>query len=63
MEAIVFSLIRDSPEKVLADHCKAMGLDQAKYTCHAIAFSDYMRVGRGWLIVRKEGDQFHGGIN
>ena len=64
MEALVFSLIQNPPEKVLADYCKFTGLDPSKFRCHPVVFSKVLRRdGKGTISMQRDGDQFRGRIN
>ena len=56
MEALVFALEPYPPEKVLADYCKANGLQPDKYACRAVVFSEDLRKGKGWLFARNRGE-------
>lgn len=64
MEALVFSLIQNPPEKVLADYCKFTGLDPSKFCCHPVVFAKGIRrEGQGTISIQREGDVFHGRVN
>ena len=64
MEAIVFSLNRHPPEKVLADYCETKALDAAKYRCHPVVFAkDMRRQGQGTLCIQRDAEGFLGRIN
>ena len=63
MEALVFSLIQNPPEKVLADYCAQTELCPERFNCSPVVFAKDQREGKGTLRIRRDGNQFHGRIN
>ena len=63
MEALVFSLIQNPPEKVLADYCKFTGLDPSRFRCHPVVFSKVLRRnGKGTISIQRDGNGYRMGV-